>query len=192
MPKNANKDTLAVEPEVQAPNTSKVETEGSQPDKKLKTIDIVAIVVVTVIVAVLGWTLYSKLQLKHEVSQAQTVSDKVVAAMAKQDTETVRKLGDKQFQAKNTAASLSQNLTSKPESGSVVTFAQLYGKSKPTIDQRIVTNSSDGQHVAFIYRYDTLKVPLFVRVGVVKTSGSDKWVLQNLSVSPDESKLLGQ
>jgi hypothetical protein len=66
----------------------------------------------------------------------------------------------------------------------------MYGDTTPTIDRQIVANNDRGQHVAIIYKYNKLKVPFYVRIDVTKAPNNDKWQLQALSASPDESKLL--
>ena len=156
----------------------------TRPQRQWKPIDIVAIVVVGIIIVVLSWTIISKLSLKHEVTQAKVVTSQVVAALAKQDTKTIRSLGDKSFQAKNSAASLNDHLTATAQDGTKVTFAQLYSDAKPSIDSQVVANNSTGQHVAITYRYDKLKAPFYVRIEVAKTTGSTKWTLQSLSAGP--------
>lgn len=159
--------------------------------KKIKLFDIVALALVVIVIVVLAMTLIGKLTLKHEVSQAKAVSDKVVLALAKQDTTAIRSLGDASFQKKNSASSLNTALTFQPtDSTSAVTFGNLYGDSKPTIAHEIVGNNSRGKHVAMIYRYDKFKVPFFVRVNV-GTSGNSSWALQGLSASSNEAAMIG-
>lgn len=161
-----------------------------KPARKLKISDIVIFAVLTGVIILLAVTLIGKLNLKHEVAQAKTVADKVVSDMAKQNTAGIRALGDKKFQADHTATELSTALTFKTTPP--ITFAAMYGDSKPTVAERIVANNSRGQHVVIIYRYDKLKVPFFVRIDTIKTPGAGAWHLQALSASQDEASLLGQ
>jgi len=159
-----------------------------KPSRKLKISDIVIFTVLAVVIILLTVTLVSKLNLKHEVAQAKVVADKVVHDMSKQNTAGIRALGDKKFQADHTAAELSTALTFKTTPP--ITFSQLYGDSKPTVDRQIVANNSRGQHVAIVYRYDKLKVPFFVRIDTIKAPGTAQWHLQALSASQDEVSLL--
>lgn len=157
---------------------------------KLKITDIIIFSIILIVIVVLSVTIISKLQLKHEVSQAKAVSDKVIAAMSKQDTAAIRSLGDKKFQAKNSAASLNSALTFRPADSEPITFSNLYGDSKPSVADQIVANNSTGKHVAIIYRYDKLKVPFFVRVETAESKGATNWTLQSLSASSNESSLM--
>lgn len=162
----------------------------AKPRRKLKISDIIVFAVLAVVIIVLIMTILSKLSLKHEVTQAQVVSDKVISYMAKQNTTAIRTLGDKNFQSDHTASELSTALTFKTTPP--ITFAALYGDAKPTVDQKIVTNNTRGQHVVIIYRYDKLKVPFFVRIDTIKAPGDSQWHLQALSASPDGVGLSGQ
>lgn len=176
-----------VVPDMSSPQTAK---DAARPKKEWKTIDSVAAIVVTVIIVALGWTIYSKLSLKHEVNEAKVVTSKVIAALATQDTEAIRKLGDKSFQDKNSADSLNKNLTATAEDGSPVTFSELYGETDPTIHRQRVANNAAGQNVNIIYKYDSLKIPFYVSIDVNKAPRETQWKLQSLSASPNEASLL--
>lgn len=156
---------------------------------KVRPTDVIVFAIIIAIIASLSVFIINRLSLKHEVSQARNVADKVVADLAKQDTTGIRALGDKSFQAKNSAASLSTALTFHDQNGTAIKFADLYGDATPTVDQQIVANNSRGQHVAIIYRYDKLKVPFYVRVDISQAPGATAWTLQGLSASSDETSL---
>lgn len=162
------------------------------PKRKLRVrwTDVVIFGVIVIVIIGMAVFIVNKLSLKHEVSQARVVTDKVVADMAKQNTAAIRSLGNKQFQTDHTAAELDSALTFK--TSPPIKFSELYGDTKPTVDQQIVANNARGKHVVIIYRYDKLKIPFFVRVDTIQTPGSNAWQLQALSANPDESKLLGQ
>jgi hypothetical protein len=157
---------------------------------RIKPTDIVIIVVFLAIVVGLVVYMSGRLALKHEVTGAKATSDKVIAALAKQDTAAIRATGDKQFQAKNSAESLDTALTFHPENSKPIKFGEMYGNSNPTVDQQLVVNNTNGQHVLFIYKYSKLKVPFYVRVIVAKGTNDTKWTLQGLSASSNESSLL--
>lgn len=157
--------------------------------RKIRISDIIVFAIIIIVVISLVVFIFGRLNLKHEVAQAKVVSGKVVAALAKQDTKTIRALGDKQFQAKNSAASLNTALTFHDQNSTAIKFADLYGDATPTVDRQIVANNSRGKHVAIIYRYNKLKVPFYVRVDVGQDPGSSTWTLQALSASSDETSL---
>jgi hypothetical protein len=156
----------------------------------VKPTDVAIFGVIIIIIAVLGSTIIHKLNLKHEVAGAKPVADKVVNAMATQNTAAILALGDKKFQADHTATELGSHLTF--QTSPPITFAAMYGDSKPAVDGEIVSNDSKAQHVVVIYRYDKLKVPFYVRVDTIKPANSQKWYLQALSASSDQNKLLTQ
>jgi hypothetical protein len=155
----------------------------------IKPFEIVLIVGFVIIVAVLLHALISDINENHEVSQGTALSNKVVSSMEKQDTAALRALGTKQFQAIHTAAELYDKLTFKTTPP--ITFAQLYGKNgKRSIVSQTVVNNSNGKHVIVLYRYDKLKVPMYVRIIALEPNGSSHWYLQQLDASPDESTLI--
>jgi len=160
--------------------------------RKVRVTDVIFFAIIAVVIISLSVFIANRLKLKHEVSDAKVVANQVIADLAKQDTAGIRSLGDKQFQAKNSAASLNAHLTATDVNGTKITFAQLYGGTTPTIVQQIVANNSRGQHVTLIYEYNALKAPFFVRVDTAKAPGSDKWTLQAFSASANEANLLGQ
>jgi len=123
----------------------------------------------------------------HEITAAKQLSTQVVTALAKQNTAKLLALGDKNFQKTNTASKLSDQLTFKTTPP--ITFAAMYGDSKPIIDTHMLLNNARGEHVVFIYRYDKLKVPLYVRIDTIKPPHNSHWYLQALGASPDESSV---
>jgi len=171
--------------EVQEPRV----LETPKEKRILKISDMIILGILLIVSVVLVVTIVNRLNLKHEVNAAKATTDKVVAALAKQDTKTIRSYGDKSFQAKNTAETLNAHLTFRPEGSDPITFGAMYGDSKPTVSRQIVANTSTGQHVAIIYEYSKLKVPFYVRVDVTKAPNSDKWQLQALSASSTETSL---
>jgi hypothetical protein len=123
----------------------------------------------------------------HEISAAEQLSTQVVTALSKQNTTALRSLGDKTFQASNSASSLDNQLRFKTTPP--ITFAAMYGDTKPTVDLHVVLNNARGQHVVFIYRYDKLKVPFYVRIDTIKPPHDAHWHLQALGADPNESNL---
>ncbi|HSX30775.1 MAG TPA: hypothetical protein VLE99_02560 [Candidatus Saccharimonadales bacterium] len=169
----------------------RVLTTADRPASKklrLKVTDLVVIAGTVLVCAGLVLFMLHRLALKHEVADAKVVANQVVANMAQQNTNAIRKLGDKKFQADHTAAELDSDLTFK--TSPPISFATLYGTAKPTIDVQIVANNDRGQHVVIIYRYDTLKAPFFVRIDTIKPPHDSQWHLQALSANQDESKLV--
>lgn len=164
----------------------------SRPQRRIKVgvTDIIILTISLVIIISLAIFIVNRLKLKQEVSGAKSaVASKVITALSKQDTKSLRSLGDSSFQAKNSAASLNTHLTATTPEGNPITFAELYGKSTPTLDKQIVANNARGQHVVFVYRYSRLKAPLFVRIDTTKPPANSHWYLQALTVGTDEAAL---
>ncbi len=153
-------------------------SEESKKGKKLKPIDIVAIVVVTAVVVVLGWTIYSKLKLKHDVAAAQQVSDQTIAALQKRDGTAAYKLGSTNFQKQYSSDSLTKQFRA----------IEVATTKSPALENTTVYHGKDGETVYFIYKYSALKVPYYVRTAILDKDG--KWQLINISGSVDESKLI--
>jgi len=155
--------------------------------RTMHTLDRIALLILAVIVVFVAVFATKQIAKTHEISAAQKVSDQVVAALAKQDTKAILALGTTDLQKSITADELSKKLVftynDKP-----MTFADLYGSTTPTIDQTIVANNDNGQHVAFIYKYNSLKTPFYVRLDTINSNG--KWLLQALSPNSDEGLLL--
>ena len=152
--------------------------------------DVLIFVIIAGVIVGLTSFIVHRLSLKHEVSDAKVVSDKTLAAMAKQNTAAIHALGDKSFQAHHTASELDDALTFKTTPP--IKFSEMYGKAKPVVDIQSVANNAKGQHVATIYRYDDLKVPFYVRIDTIKPPQAKQWYLQALSASADESQLISQ
>ncbi len=153
----------------------------------VKLSDVIIFGVIIAIIVGLSLFIVHRQELKHEVAQARVVADKTVAAMGKQNTALIYSFGDKSFRANHTAAELNSALTFQADEP--VTFSQMYGDTKPKVDEQIVANNANGRHVAIIYVYGKLKVPFFVRIDTIQPPHSQKWYLQALSASPDEGKL---
>lgn len=168
-------DESVVTPETTEPGSK---TASVDSGKKLKTIDIVAIVVVTLVVLLLGWTIYSKLSLKHDVTAAQKVSDQTIAALQKRDGAAAYKLGTAAFQKQYSSDDLTKQFRT-------IETATL---KAPALENTTVYKSKDGKTVFFIYKYTALKVPYYVRTAILKQNGT--WKLIDISGNADASKLL--
>ncbi len=151
---------------------------AARANKRLKPIDIVAIVVVTIIIGILGWTLYSKLSLKHDVAAAQVVADQTIAALQKRDGAAARKLGNAKFQSTYTSEALTKQFKA----------VEVATSQNPELLITTVYNGKDGRTVYFIYGYSALKVPYFIRTAILEKDG--QWKLVNISGNADQSKLL--
>jgi len=156
--------------------------------RHMHTLDRIALIVVAVVVIVAAVLITQHVSRNREITTAKLTANKTITALAKEDTKAIVSLGDPTFQKATTPAKLKAALAftynDKP-----VTFAGLYGTTTPTVDTTVVTNNSAGQHVVFIYKYDSLKVPYYVRVDTINPAGKNHWYLQGLSFSTDESKL---
>jgi len=149
---------------------------------KIRPTDVVIFAVMAVIIVVLAITLTSKLQLKHDVSNARVVSDKVIADIGKRDGTAVRSLGDKKFQALYTA----DQLTTQFKNIAIVTGG------KATVDKQIVSHGKTGKTVFIVYKYPPkiAKQPYFISVSV-SPDKNGTWQLTHIGGSADENAALG-
>lgn len=149
--------------------------------RRLRIADLIVIGVI--VVAIIAGLLFLARQtaLNRESADARSLTDQVVANIAHQDTAAIRAQGTKDFQSQFDKADLTKQLRQ---------FAVLYGKVKPAVDGRVISNSSKRQYVAITYRYDLLKVPFYLRVDVTKPAGSKQWQVQAISTgvppAPDD------
>lgn len=149
------------------------------PRRRFKLTDIFVFVVLLVVIVALAITLFGKLNLKHEVSSARAVSDRVISDIGKQNARGASALGDSQFQARHSEMQLKQLFTST---------AQI-AKGNPSVDRQIVSNGKNLQMVNIIYKYSS-KPPYFIRITVDKTSTSHKWELVGISGNSSEAALI--
>ncbi len=153
---------------------------AKKPAKRFKPIDIAALVVVLLIIAALGYTLFTKLALKNEVAAGKVVAQRVVSDLAKKNSHDVYVMSNKKFQSSRSEAEL-QNL---------FTNIAAVTKGTPSLDRQTVFDSSKIKNVAFIYKYQFGKVPFYVRVITTKADTSNSWQVSGLSGNPDESQLI--
>lgn len=153
----------------------------SQPTLKPRRIRVTDILLVVIFVAICGVlirTMWSQMSLKHEVTSAQVVSDKVVEDIAKQDASAAHDLGSADFKTHHPASQLT----------GLFQNAQPYIKGTRSVDKRTISNQSHNQTVYVVYRYGGSK-PYFIRIAVTKPAGEPAWQLNGISGNPDESQL---
>ena len=151
--------------------------------RKIHPMDVIGFSVVAVVIVVLSITLNSKLNLKHEVANAQVPADKVAHDIAVNNVADARKLANKGFLADpSNTASMSKFFKS---------MSEIYSKTTPTVAAKIVGNNATGQNVAFVYEYDRLKLPYYVRIDVVKPAGSSTWQLRAIHSNTSKDVLVG-
>jgi len=164
------------------PDTPRLlETPRQRRRPKLKATDFIIFGVIVVVIIALVATILGRLNLKHEVASARPVADNVISRIAHNDPAGVRALADKKFQSDHSVAELKPILTP---------LAQIYGNSPPTVDRQIVANTKKAQNVIFIYKYNRLKVPFYVRVTISQPHGSSAWQLVNFGGNTDEDTVL--
>lgn len=131
--------------------------------------------VILVVIIVLSSVLYNMLVLRRDVSHAKAVANQANLELQKHDGTAVWKLGSDGFQKSispielNKAFSRGENLD----------------LTKSTLDQQLAITSDKGRTVYFIYRYNDLKAPLYVRIGVHHQG--NEWLIVNMSRSTDPS-----
>jgi hypothetical protein len=149
---------------------------------KVRPTDLIVFAIMAIVIVVLAITLTSKLQLKHDVSNARVVSDKVITDIGKRDGVAVRSLGDKKFQSLYTA----DQLTTQFKNIALVTGG------KATVDKQIVGHGKNGKTVFIVYKYPPkiAKQPYFISVSV-SPDKNGTWHLTHIGGSADESTALG-
>lgn len=141
-----------------------------RPRRGLKLIDIVMVVVTVAIIVFLSIILIGKLRLKHEVSTARVVSDRVLHDIVSVNAKDARSLGDQKFQADHSAAEL-QDLFKN---------ASTYARGTPDLERQMVNNGDTGQAVTFVYRYGSSK-PYYFQIEVDKPAHANNWQLAGIS-----------
>lgn len=117
---------------------------------------------------------------KHEIADARTTADHLITLIDHGEAAKLHQAGDTSFRKQNSAASLQPLLNP---------ISQIYHDSHPKVDNTTVHNSGGAKHVTFVYRYDRLKVPFYVRVSVTEPAHASRWQLSGLGGSPDKSEL---
>jgi hypothetical protein len=145
--------------------------------KIVKSNELILVIVFTAIIALVLTVLINKLSVKHDVTNAQVISTKVIADISKRDGNAIWALGSPSFQRQYTPADLTQGFQA-------VEIATL---KTPTLEQDTVNDASGGHDIDFIYEYTALKVPFYVKVGVEQRS--NHWYLTSISGNEDESEL---
>ena len=157
----------------------KTDAPGAYEEARLNKWNVLGLIVVGILIAGSAFALY-KLNSTHqqkEVAAAQVVSDKAIAALQKRNGADARKLGTKKFRTTYS----DKQLTDQFKAVEVATTGA------PKLDVRIRKNTSSGKNIYFIYKYDRLKVPYYVRTLIVEDSGN--WRLSNITGNIDESTL---
>jgi len=161
-------------------------SEDNQPAKAkskrrtlIKPSELIVSVVFIAVCAVLIVTLVNKLTLKHDVANAKTVAEKTVVDIQHNNGAGAYALGSPKFKKTITANAL----TGQFKAIDVTT------SKAPTLDRQIVVDGSSGRSVYFVYKYTTLKVPFYIRVGVQHQS--THWYLVAVTGNVDESTLVG-
>ena len=147
-------------------------------NRKVRKSDIVIFAIIGVVIVALSVFLYNHLVLKRDVSNAQTVSDKVIADLQKRDGGAARALGSPTFQKTYSAPQLTKQFKA----------IELATLKPPALNRTIVYTGYKGRMVFFIYKYTALKVPFYVRTGITHTGSH--WYLTQISGSADESSLI--
>jgi len=140
--------------------------------------DLLIGIVLVVVILGLADLLVSKLSVKHEVSSARVVSDKVILDMQKQDATDAYKLGGKKFQQSLSAAQLAKQFDT----------IKSVTSSRPSVDnQTLYKDHVNGDIVFVIYKFPA-QVPFYIRLGIIKESG--QWKLTSVKGSVTESELI--
>lgn len=152
---------------------------SSQRRRRFKLLDVLIFLIVVGVIAALGITLMGKLHLKHEVSDARLVSDRIVRDISTENAADARSLGDASFQAVHSTAQLK----------SVFISAKEVAKGHAVVDRQTVSNAKDLQVVNIIYVYPS-KPPYYIRVAVAKTHSNAKWQLVGITGNSSEARLI--
>ncbi len=157
--------------------------EEPKPKRKIQTMDIIGFGVIAVVLLVLSITLVSKIKLKHEVTTAQVTAYQAAHDIATNNVTAARKLASKDFLTDPA------NTTDMPKF--FKSMADIYSTTTPKVVTKTVGNNSSTQNVAFIYEFDRLKLPYYVRIDVVKPTTGGTWQLRAIHSNTSEDALLG-
>jgi hypothetical protein len=158
------------------------ETTGSTESTKKprsRIIDVIIGLAVLAVIVVLLLTLLSQLRLKHEISAATAVTDRMITDIQKQSGADAHSLGDATFQKQNPTALLTAQFKA--------VNSHVHGTA--VRDRTTITNTKSGQAVSVIYKYAS-KPTFYIRVITTKPKGASSWHVVNLSGNPKESALL--
>jgi len=141
---------------------------------------IIFLVIIGVIIGLVVFII-NKVTLKHDVTSAELVTNKVIADLGKRDGQAAYALGSSKFKSTYTATRLTQQFKA----------IELVTGGNPTVDQELHGSGPKGKTVVIIYKYPAhlAKLPYYVSVSVSEKSGSP-WELQSISGSANESQLL--
>lgn len=157
-----------------------VETKVDEaPPNKWAIVGFIAVLIIA-LGAIIWTNNYNQAKLQQATKEARVVSDKAIDGLQQRDGASVRKLGSKKFQSTYT----DKELTTQFKSIEVAT------SEAPHIQERFTRDSSSGQVIYFVYKYNTLKVPYYVRTAMINESG--QWRLTHITGNVDENKLLTQ
>lgn len=130
---------------------------------------------IIIAVVVLSTVLYNMIILRRDVANAKVVATEANLALQKRDGEKVWKLGSPEFQKSATPAELTQAFNG----------GKNLNLEKSTLYQQGAVTTASGRKTYFIFRYDDLKVPVFVRVELHHVS--THWYITGVSRSTDPS-----
>ncbi len=145
----------------------------------IKIHELIAGIVFITICALLIATLVNKLTLKHDVTSAKAIASKTVVDIQHVNGRDAYALGSPKFKKAISADALTNQFKA---------IAVTTGKA-PTLDGWIAANAPAGRTVYFIYKYTTLKVPFYIRIGVQQQD--NHWYLVAVTGNVDESALTG-
>ncbi|HUB93061.1 MAG TPA: hypothetical protein VMB52_01015 [Verrucomicrobiae bacterium] len=157
------------------------ETDIIAPPKKrrifIKPRELVFGIILITICVIVSAVAINKIGLERDTTDARTISDRVIAAIAKRDGSAIRATGSPDFQKAYSATQLTQGFEN-------VEIATL---KTPTLDRQVIVNTPNGRSFYFVYKYSALKVPFYVRTTVQRESGH--WYLTSIAGNIDESVL---
>lgn len=147
---------------------------------RLKMSDLLIVGVVALAIMGVVMITLSNLGTKRDVSNAEIVTDKVIAAIAVHDGAGARKLGTAKFQSAYTSAALIQQFGA----------LDLVTVGTPTVYSATRSVGAKGKTVFVIYAYPPhlANQPFYVGITAVQ-SGNNPWQLTHISGSADVSKV---
>jgi hypothetical protein len=157
--------------------TSKLSSEKPKRRQFVKPSELIIGLLFIGLVAVLLITLINKITLKRDVSDARTVSSKVIIDIQARNGDAIWRLGSPKFQRAYSPADLTEGFI----------HLEVATLKTPTLDDQFVVTTSSGRTVFFIYKYTALKVPFYVRTAITHQAGH--WYLTGIAGNADETQL---
>lgn len=169
----------------EVPETTKSNIEPRRLIQEIKRHDpfkpgeILLITAFVLVVILLVNFLIKEMKSRTNVNHAKAVASKVMADIQERNGNAAWALGTTSFQKTDSPAALTKLFHSE----------EIATLTPPSLDQQFSASGPAGSTYYFIYKYQALKVPFYIRIAIENKSGA--WKLTQITGNPDESQLEG-